>query len=900
MARSSSANGHLDKHLKDPFTTRDLLGVCRGRCVSKTCPGCPGGYLKCTADYYAKPPPLDPRAFAEESSSVKHAPEEANRPERAEPENKSAPTENKTHPDNDPTLTRCSRCGCSSIDHEIAHADDARARGNDAFATGELRAAITAYSQALAAAPGDAKAYSNRAAAILALGGNPGGALEDASRAARIEPEWAKARVRVGEALTALGRHDEAARAYGVAAKLDPAYRAAAAEAASKAARAERTKGKGDETAGRSKRTHTKPPSKPTASSSKKETTQTPPVPMMRTSASSVASSESGRRDPPGDAADAARVACERLASSVAAAARAAQAVEDAARSAAARRDALAREIRELEARKASAAKTVAALHSEARAARDAAAAARGAASRADCETQTGEDQTPEDADAAETANEQTGTPAGRDEAHAATHEKEQEQEQEEEEEEEVGEELEVEVEVEGEGNGDADVLPASASARASIPPSQDKTSETLRFFESFRRAFGDADDGEDDTPEPVDETGAEAALEAWAEKWEREQWERRNASVPRASRGSEAGDENTLLRKKHSEKLSSSSAGRVSRVDASGLAELLAASSRPSVGDKDHENKARGPCRSCMSRADPAARCSSFARRSGWRARGAEALAPLARASPEDAAASALAFGCVSVSAHAFARAAAASRVEAARDGALCARCGCAAEAHASRQDTARMLRRSAAARDAAAEEETARLRRVAACASRVREARERGDTIRETHADAVSGAERAGCARCGPARCRRFRCAFAELDAADPECVLFCSDCGCAAASHPVCAEWERRNDRERAAQAQAQARAQAAAQAAREERAARRGRRGAEDAAARTRARDLAALGLGSGSESVGAHALARAYKKAALRWHPDKKGGDAEKFVAAAEAFRRLRERASGAG
>ena len=47
-------------------------------------------------------------------------------------------------------------------------------------------------------------------------------------------------------------------------------------------------------------------------------------------------------------------------------------------------------------------------------------------------------------------------------------------------------------------------------------------------------------------------------------------------------------------------------------------------------------------------------------------------------------------------------------------------------------------------------------------------------------------------------------------------------------------------------------------------------------------------------------MGAHALARAYKKAALRWHPDKKGGDAEKFVAAAEAFRRLRERASGAG
>ena len=77
MARSSSSDGHLDKHLKDPFTTRDLLGVCRGRCVSKTCPGCPGGYLKRTADYYAKPPPPDPRAFAEDSG--KHALEEANR-----------------------------------------------------------------------------------------------------------------------------------------------------------------------------------------------------------------------------------------------------------------------------------------------------------------------------------------------------------------------------------------------------------------------------------------------------------------------------------------------------------------------------------------------------------------------------------------------------------------------------------------------------------------------------------------------------------------------------------------------------------------------------------------------------------------------------------------------------
>ena len=321
----------MDKHLKDAFTTRDLLGVCRGQCMSKTCPGCPGGYLKRTADYYAKPPP-DPRAFAEDSE--KHALEEANRPNAER-----AATGNKVHPDNDPALTRCSRCGCPSIDHEIAHADDARARGNDAFAMGELRAAITAYSQALVAAPGDAKAYSNRAAAILALGENPGGALEDARRAVRIEPEWAKARVRVGEALTALGRHEEAARAYGVAAKLDPAYRAAAAEAAAKAARAERTKGKDDATA-EPKRTHTKPSDRFPSSSearSRPASTMTPTTSAVPMPTSGAASSESATRVPPGDAAEAARVACKRLASSVAAAARAARAVEDAAQSAASR-----------------------------------------------------------------------------------------------------------------------------------------------------------------------------------------------------------------------------------------------------------------------------------------------------------------------------------------------------------------------------------------------------------------------------------------------------------------------------------------------------------------------------------------------------------------------------------
>ena len=42
-------------------------------------------------------------------------------------------------------------------------------------------------------APGDARGWSNRAAACLAMK-NPSGALSDATRAVAIEPEWAKAR----------------------------------------------------------------------------------------------------------------------------------------------------------------------------------------------------------------------------------------------------------------------------------------------------------------------------------------------------------------------------------------------------------------------------------------------------------------------------------------------------------------------------------------------------------------------------------------------------------------------------------------------------------------------------------------------------------------------------------
>ena len=141
-ARSSEAEtrarARLEAHLTDPFTSRDLFGVVRGRCASSSCAGCPGGYLKSTADYTKTP---------------------GGNGEAGGPA---------LHPHNDPSLMNCSRCGCPAAAHDVAHADDARARGNDAFAVGDLPAALAAYSKALALAPGDARNYSNRAAALLA------------------------------------------------------------------------------------------------------------------------------------------------------------------------------------------------------------------------------------------------------------------------------------------------------------------------------------------------------------------------------------------------------------------------------------------------------------------------------------------------------------------------------------------------------------------------------------------------------------------------------------------------------------------------------------------------------------------------------------------------------------
>lgn len=874
---SDPASSHLDAHLRVPFTTRDLMGICRGRCVAKGCSGCPGGYLKNTKDYYASPPPVD--AAAEGSGGSGSG-------EPALTEDANSRNRKKIHPDCDVSLTQCSRCGCGSIEHEVDESGDARARGNDAFATGELRHAIAAYSRAVALAPSDAKAFSNRAAAILALGNNPSGALADAQRAVRIEPTWAKARARMGEAYTQLGQHEEAARAWGVAARLDGGYKDAAASAAKRSEKESLRKKKPNPPAQTKQAPAANPvtrstPPKPPIGARRVHTPNQPP------SVSSVSSSSSPQLCTPcvpvpsalpSDTTCSALAACERLTAAVAAAADAARAVELAAFAATAQRDALVCEVRALELEKSQCAKTVAALHTQARLAREVDAKRTLETDTrlknrigVDCSTQT---EVGAFFSGAESVVEDRQEPVDvarldANDAHLETRGSDEKQ----------------------EGTDD---LPAK-------PPGEDKTSETLLFFESFRKAFdADADasdgDGSDSEPETKD---SEAALEEWAERWEREQWERRRAptAAPTVSE-TKTPDARRKTPGFSSSHFASPSSSSSTRVDTSALTKLLNQSQRPTVGDKDDEGRARGPCRSCVERTDPKSRCYAFASKSGWQKNGADgALAPLARATPDEALTTARQFGCVAVSPHHFARQTAASRIEAGNDGAVCARCGCSAETHASRRDTARMLRRDDSRVDAEAAEETRRLERITESAARNRDAQARGETIRETHLDAVSGAERVGCDRCGPNRCARFTCLFSETDATNPESVLFCSTCGCAAVKHPVCGEWQKQQETHEAAQAAMRARMKAVSEAARCSRA--RQQRGGADETTNTplrRRRDLNALGLESVS-SVGtldAHTLARAYKRAALRWHPDKQGGDADKFVEATEAFRRLRE------
>ena len=144
-----------------------------------------------------------------------------------------------------------------------------------------------------------------------------------------------------------------------------------------------------------------------------------------------------------------------------------------------------------------------------------------------------------------------------------------------------------------------------------------------------------------------------------------------------------------------------------------------------------------------------------------------------------------------------------------------------------------------------------------------------------------------RGACGAC--TRCSGHEIWYTQACAADAEVMLFCSKCGCSSNDHAICPRW-------RAARDAARRREEAAAEARERARAAEARQTPARDAARR---KHLAALGAPSDADRAAAGA---AYRRACLRFHPDKQAGRTaeereaaqRRFCAAAEAWQALAE------
>ncbi|KAJ7496975.1 thioredoxin-domain-containing protein [Mycena latifolia] len=103
--------------------------------------------------------------------------------------------------------------------HEEAEA--AKVAGNAFYKEGRYPEAIEKYTAAISVAPTSAALYSNRSIAYLKS--EPPEldlALADAQKATEVEPKWGKGYARLGEALQALQRDEECAKAFEQAVEL--------------------------------------------------------------------------------------------------------------------------------------------------------------------------------------------------------------------------------------------------------------------------------------------------------------------------------------------------------------------------------------------------------------------------------------------------------------------------------------------------------------------------------------------------------------------------------------------------------------------------------------------------------------------------------------------------------
>jgi stress-induced-phosphoprotein 1 len=104
-------------------------------------------------------------------------------------------------------------------------ADEAKAKGNAAFAAKNYTEAIRHFSEAIELAPVNHVLYSNRSAAYASLN-QYAEALTDAEKTVELKPEWSKGYSRLGAAHQGLQNHEEAISAYRKGLEIDPSNEA--------------------------------------------------------------------------------------------------------------------------------------------------------------------------------------------------------------------------------------------------------------------------------------------------------------------------------------------------------------------------------------------------------------------------------------------------------------------------------------------------------------------------------------------------------------------------------------------------------------------------------------------------------------------------------------------------
>jgi len=360
---------------------------------------------------------------------------------------------------------------------------------------------------------------------------------------------------------------------------------------------------------------------------------------------------------------------------------------------------------------------------------------------------------------------------------------------------------------------------------------------ELLYFFQEFENRNALTDDEREGERQGDGDA-------AWAEKWEEEQF-LRNGTVDRIK------PINVEKRKRTNETKNVRAPGF--KIDT--LTDLLKPQiPQKAMGDVDDEGVVRGPCKGCDE-------CSSFAKLSTWK------RPPLPNVeSRMDKASFQMLYNSLLLAA----------------DGERCARCGCESTTHATQKELARILLRERMEKDKKENEANARRHRARIAAERVQEAIDRNESICETTFDAIQGAERLGCTAC--AECSGFKLIFPQSEANNPEHMVHCSVCGCHYLEHSICEKWAEEQEASRRAYE----------------------RRANEERARRMERRDRGMHDHDAHYKTLGVdtHAsdreIAKAYRRAALEWHPDKHAHKSENerkvatkmFIRINEAFKAI--------